>query len=462
MALINKDKLVSAVDCLMDDIMKSFSDSGIMHLLALSGLHIGILTWLLSLLLSPFLLLKHGVVFRSILVVLLLWLYAFLTGFSSSILRATVMFSIFTIAHGLKRGSNVYNSIAVSALIILVINPNYLSDVGFQLSFAAVIGIVWMFPILENIGMPKNAIMKYFWGLVLVSVVAQIATLPLSIFYFHKFSSTFLVANIVEIPLVTVLLVISYFFVGLLLIGIQLDFMSIIIDYLTDLIQNASEYISSFTNFIYTDLYIDKAVVLVLYLILMSFLIAIQKKGVRYLFLILLLILTLQILKIEDKYINYSTSKVMIAGGRYADVILKKGNIAFTSKSIEQTKFYDYIKTHKLRNKDSISTRLFYFDGKLYWSPKEEVEYNPLNESHSLIISNEAESNPNLTKNKFTESVILTAYSNSIVKRRWEHFCDKKKIAFYCTSDSLYVADVTISKQTSSKQEGDQKPLLFR
>ncbi|MCK5782530.1 MAG: ComEC/Rec2 family competence protein [Flavobacteriales bacterium] len=426
-------------DDISKNTLKSFSDSGIMHLLALSGLHIGILTWLLSFLLRPFLVLKKGEIYRSAIIVILLWSYAYLTGFSSSILRATVMFSVFTIANGLKRGSNVYNSIAVSALILLIINPNNLFEVGFQLSFTAVIGIVWMFPMLESLWMPRNRIGKYFWGLVLVSIVAQVATLALSLFYFHKFSGLFLLANIIEIPLVSALLVLSYLFIILLTIGFPFIFIAEGIDFLVDLIRNVSEFISSFKSLVFDYLYLESIEVVVLYVLIIVSLLAIQTKRVKYIFSILFLIITLQVMMIISNYNKYSKSELMIVGGKYPDIILREGNNYFTSRDVKESKFHNYVIANDLSSTDSLLPKLFYSQNMLYWQLDKLSSSNPIGERHCIIVGNDSKANPRRLINEFSNFVILTAYSQSITKDRWEYYCSKESINVYCANDSIFV-----------------------
>ncbi|WP_346863856.1 ComEC/Rec2 family competence protein [uncultured Draconibacterium sp.] len=183
-----------------------FSAAGAMHVLAVSGLHVGIIFMVYSFFFG---FLRKRKTSRFIFIVagvLLLWTYAGLTGFSPSVMRAATMFSIVIIGTNLNRRANIYNSLAASALILLLINPNYLFEVGFQLSYSAVFGIVFLQPKLEKLLLVNNKILKFIWSLFCVSLAAQITTFPLTVFYFNQFPTFFWLSNIVIIPAVTLLI----------------------------------------------------------------------------------------------------------------------------------------------------------------------------------------------------------------------------------------------------------------
>ncbi|MEN2283566.1 ComEC/Rec2 family competence protein [Algoriphagus sp. SE2] len=184
-----------------EDIKKAYSQSGVMHILAVSGLHVGIIYALLMFLVKPFGLKKLGWKSYLALVILIIWAYAMLTGFSPSVVRAATMFSLITLGQMRKRKPSVFNILAFSAMLMVTVNPEVIFDVGFQLSYLAVFGIVLIQPIIVNFWLPPNKFLEYFWQIIGVSLAAQLATLPLTIFYFHSFPTYFLLGNIFIIPL---------------------------------------------------------------------------------------------------------------------------------------------------------------------------------------------------------------------------------------------------------------------
>lgn len=193
-----------------------FSSAGAMHVLAVSGLHVGIIFLVISFLLGFLRKQKSGRFLFVILTISILWGYAIITGLSPSVMRAAAMFTIFVIGENLQRKANIYNSLAASAFFLLLLNPNNLFDIGFQLSYSAVFGIVYLQPKLKQLFTFKYKIVQSVWLLLTVSVAAQIATFPLSAYYFNQFPSYFWITNCIVIPSVIVLIPAG---IGLLLVS---------------------------------------------------------------------------------------------------------------------------------------------------------------------------------------------------------------------------------------------------
>ncbi len=195
--------LLGYKDMLDRDTILTYSSSGAMHVLAVSGLHVGIIYLVLSSLLFFFDKIKCGNYMKAFLLVLALWAYAFLTGLSPSVLRAATMFSFVTIGSSLKRQTNIYNTLAASAFVLILYNPYIILKVGFQLSYLAVLGIVYLQPKLYNLYRTSNWLLDKIWVITTVSIAAQLATFPLGMYYFHQFPNYFLLSNLFVIPLAT-------------------------------------------------------------------------------------------------------------------------------------------------------------------------------------------------------------------------------------------------------------------
>ncbi len=217
-------------DYINADIMRAYASSGTIHVLSVSGLHVGIMFFMLNFLFKW--MDGRGKKFeiaKAIIIILFIWFYACLTGMSPPVLRSAMMFSLIQIGRVLNRNVNIYNVIAGSAIFLMLLDPFVLADAGFELSYLAVIGIVYLYPKISTLIVIKipNATYKkqknifykpvafllydlkwlllkfcdWTWQLVAVSIAAQIATLPISIFYFYQFPNMFLVSNLVVIPL---------------------------------------------------------------------------------------------------------------------------------------------------------------------------------------------------------------------------------------------------------------------
>ena len=192
---------------LSDSVRESYSVAGASHILALSGLHIGLLYTLLFFILKPIARRGNiGRVIRSVLLLILLWAFAFFTGLSPSVVRSVSMFSILAMADMVGRQPLSLNTLAAAAWLMLFCNPAWLFDVGFQLSFLAVASILLIQKPIYHLITVKGRIGKYIWGLMSVSVAAQIGTAPLVMFYFSRFSVHFLLTNLVVIPFITIIL----------------------------------------------------------------------------------------------------------------------------------------------------------------------------------------------------------------------------------------------------------------
>lgn len=189
------------------EIQDSFIKSGAIHLLAVSGLHVGILYMLLSSFLSLFFKPSHII---SILLSLgFLLAYAFLTGFSPSVSRAALMFAVIHVGRATNRNTNTYNSLAVSATLILIINPLFLFHIGFWLSHLAVLGILVFYPYINGLFTFRFIIWRHLWSLLAVSLAAQITTLPISLYTFGGFPTWFMLSNLLMLPLVAPILLLS-------------------------------------------------------------------------------------------------------------------------------------------------------------------------------------------------------------------------------------------------------------
>ena len=216
-------------DSLDKDIKQSFSNTGVMHILAVSGLHVGILYMVLVFLFKLINFSHRNKWIKSIGIVFIIWSFAFITGLSSSVIRAVTMLSFFVIADLFNKDTNVYNILAASAILMLFFDPYLITQVSFQLSYVAVIGILYIYPKIEKLIKVKHWVLNYFWKLSSVSIAAQIATFPLGLYYFHQFPNYFLITNLFIIPLAFLLFIMG-------LIVISFSFSSIIVSISTKVI----------------------------------------------------------------------------------------------------------------------------------------------------------------------------------------------------------------------------------
>ncbi len=187
--------------------LSQYRRAGAVHILAISGLHVGILLMILRALFYPLTILPGGRFISLCLSVLILWVYALMAGFSPSVIRAVAMFSFLAYSLFLNRLSHGYNSLALSMFFLLVlIDPNLIFQVGFQMSYAAVLAILWVYPVFLRLWNPRFWILKRVWQLLAVSLSAQMGVLPISLYYFHQFPALFIISSLVIIPFLGLIL----------------------------------------------------------------------------------------------------------------------------------------------------------------------------------------------------------------------------------------------------------------
>ncbi|MGE5427690.1 MAG: ComEC/Rec2 family competence protein [Methylococcaceae bacterium] len=224
--------------------MNYFVDTGTIHVLSVSGLHVALVFYILSLLLTPLKRGKTGQFIYPVLIISCLWWYAFITGFSPSVQRSTVMFSFVIVGTVLRRPVNIYNSLTASAMLLILLEPNVLFDIGFQLSYLAIFGIILLQPPLENLIPVKNKILKWIWTLFTVSLAAQLITFPLSIFYFNQFPNLFWLSNFIAIPGTTLIIWLTFLFFILSPIALMSNILASIIQFVCHLMLVLLKWIS--------------------------------------------------------------------------------------------------------------------------------------------------------------------------------------------------------------------------
>jgi competence protein ComEC len=198
--------LLGYKEYLDENLQREFAGAGAMHILCVSGLHVGIIYMVLNLVLGFLNRKKYGPLIKTIIIVILIWFYAAITGFSPSVKRASTMFTFLAFGLALNRSTNIYNTLAGSALFLMLTDPFIITRLGFQLSYSAVIGIVWLQPYFRSITSFENRILQYGWEIITVSVAAQLATVPLTLYYFNQFPNYFMITNLIVIPLTGVII----------------------------------------------------------------------------------------------------------------------------------------------------------------------------------------------------------------------------------------------------------------
>jgi len=190
-------------------ILKAYTDTGVVHIIAISGLHLGLIFWLADLFLRK-LVSKRLLPVAGLLIILpMLWIFALMTGASASIMRSVIMFSISLCGNAMGKKNSSMNALLFSAVLLLLTDPFIIYDIGFQLSYAAVASILVFERPLRHVVYLKNKIAVYCWSMVSITLAAQVLTTPFIIFHFHRFPVLFLFSNLIAVPLSSIILVLE-------------------------------------------------------------------------------------------------------------------------------------------------------------------------------------------------------------------------------------------------------------
>ncbi len=189
------------------ELLQAYTNTGVVHVIAVSGMHLAMLYWVINIVLQPLLRKSTTRWLHTLLVLLILWSFAFVAGGAASVVRAAVMFTFITIGRQINRNTSIYNILAAAAFFQLCYNPYWLWNAGFQLSYMAVLSIVVFYKPIYNLLYVRNEILNKVWQLASVSMAAQILTTPLALYNFHQFPIYFLLANLVVVPASSMVLV---------------------------------------------------------------------------------------------------------------------------------------------------------------------------------------------------------------------------------------------------------------
>ena len=285
----------------------AFSATGTLHVLSVSGMHVGIIFSALSGILFFMEKRKSLRHIRLFILIASLWFYALLTGLSPSVIRSAMMFSFILIGRSLNRSSSIYNSLALSAFSIFILfDPLLLFNTGLQLSFTAVWGIAFLYNGIYNLILFENRLADKIWRLIAVSIAAQAATFAISIFYFHQFPNYFILANLIIIPISTICI-----FAGIALLFLD-PFSNVslfagkIIQTLIHWLNESATFIEHLPYAVWSSITISLFDLTILYLFLLVLVIGLEKKSIMYLYACLTL---LNIVMLSTILRNYSLVK---------------------------------------------------------------------------------------------------------------------------------------------------------
>jgi competence protein ComEC len=313
--------LLGATDNLDPETIKAYQGSGAMHILSVSGMHVGVIYMVLNFLLFFFNKFRYGRYPKALILIAFVWFYAMLSGMSPSVVRAATMFSFVAFGKVLSKDVNIYNILAASAFLLLMITPNYLTDVGFQLSYLAVFGIVAIYPLIYKTIHVRNYVLDKIWGLISVSLAAQIITAPLSLYYFHQFPNYFILTNLVAVPLSALVM-----YCGILyLIFSGVPFLSMALgkalNFLVLWLNNSIGFVEGLPHSVSNDISINVAQLIILYFVIAALYYALVWRNARSFVFSLCCLLGVFILQTGNRMQAYQQKEIVVYNVKKATVL---------------------------------------------------------------------------------------------------------------------------------------------
>ena len=295
---------------LSKEIVDAYSKTGTMHVLSVSGMHVGIVFLVLSVLLKPMGRNQKLRLIRAILIISIIWFYSLLTGFSAPVCRAAVMLSFVVLGKALNKSQNTYNLIATSAFFLLLYNPFYLVDAGFQLSYLAVTGLVYFHPKIYQMIFIRNKVLDQAWSYCALSLAAQLATFPISLYYFHQFPIYFLISNLfIVLPVAIIMYAgIAFLFIPF---SILIKPMGQFLNWLINLTNGSLYYIENLPFSSVSGIWISSFQYLLIYLIIGCFILKISFKSKGILWFASIFLVVLAISFTFQSVINYKRHELI-------------------------------------------------------------------------------------------------------------------------------------------------------
>ncbi len=427
-------------------IIQDYQYAGAIHVLSVSGLHVGCILIFIMFILSPIPNNKSGNFIKLIIVLFSLWFFGFIAGLSACVVRSVTMFSFLAIGKYLNRSVNIYHSLLVSILLILLFEPSFIYDVGFQLSYVALFFIVWLQPILSSIWMVKNKIVKYFWDITTVSFAAQIGTLPLSIYYFHQFPGLFFITNLVILPFLGFILAIGVFVVVLAIFNFTPYYLIKTLEFCITLLNKFINWVAGFESFIFKEISFTIYMMWACYFMIFCWIIWAKNASFKKFSLGLAGIILLQTSVIIAKSRSEKEHEFVVFDRKNSSLMVErngnKSNIYTTRKDLKAIEKNQNLKSYLVENFSSIQNKkiisnLFFFKNHKIMVIDSSGIFIPNIKPDILILTGSPKINlERFLQNIKPKKVVADGSNFKNYTQIWKTTCLKNKILFHSTAEN--------------------------
>ncbi|WP_281634666.1 ComEC/Rec2 family competence protein [Flavobacterium luteolum] len=429
------------------DIIQDYQYSGATHILSVSGLHVGFIMLFITFILKPIPNTRKGSLFKLASILISLVGFAIISGLSPSVLRSVVMFSFVAIGSHLRRNGNIYHTLLVSILLILLFEPFFLFDVGFQLSYIALFFILWLHPILKNLYKPKNKLTVYIWEALTVSFAAQIGTLPLCLYYFHQFPGLFFVTNIIILPVLSFIMIAGIVIMIIAIFTSPPLFITLIFEksiYLLNLMIHA---VASVDSFVIRDIRFNLYHLWTFSLFTIGSIIWIKKPSFNKLTLVFTTIILIQISFILTKIETENKNELIVYNEKSNTIIserLGRNITLYTRDTIQKNINTRTINSYLIGNSIALSkikeikNVLYFKHNKILIIDSAKVVPEKIHPD-ILILTQTSKINLDRVLEDIHPKVVIADGSNSnSIQKYWKKSCLKKNIPFHSTKEKGY------------------------
>jgi len=426
------------------DIIQDYQFSGATHVLSVSGLHVGFIILFINFILKPIPNTRKGSFIKLFSILISLLVFAVISGLSPSVLRSVVMFSFVAIGGHLRRTGNIYHTLLVSMFLILLFEPYFLFDVGFQLSYLALFFIIWLQPILQKIWSPKNKFSIHLWNALTVSFAAQIGTLPLCLYYFHQFPGLFFVTNIVIIPLLSFIMIAGIIVMIWAVFHVPPFLLIEIFQKSISLLNFVIHYVASFEWFVIRNISFNSYYLFTLYLVIISAAIWFKKSSYTKLIMMLLSIISFQVSLLYTKRQTQLQHEIVIYNSKENTVISERigTNISIYTNDTLAVKKSTIVNSYivgnfgQLASTSKIRNMLFFKQQKIFVMDSSGI-YETRVQPDILLLTQSPKINLERLLQDLHPKIIIADASNSYsIQKLWSATCLKKGIPFHSTSES--------------------------
>lgn len=434
------------------DMMNAYSKAGVIHIMSVSGLHVGVIYIMITAFVGLFGWFKKRKWLNVLLVLSLIWFYAFLTGLSASVLRSAVMISFVVAGTAMQRNISPYNSLAAAAFLLLVFNPGSLGEIGFQLSFVAVLGILLFQRPLYNLWHIRNKWLDKIWQLACVSMAAQLITLPFILYNFGQFPVYFLISNMIVVPMSSLVL-----YAGMAAVLLSwIPFVNVAVSFGTIWLTKAMNFIvitiESLPGSVISNIYISAWPAVILVIIIALGYAMFYRKKIRLIYPMLLLAIAATLFEWNFKRgIEKNQEAFFIKDGSEYIVGIKQDNSVYLMLPSDTFAMSDYLNTRLTRfaERNSLQTITAgeMFNDKMIFRHENFIGWNQLR----MLTWNERKMPPSVGNLPQTDLILAPSLSKYYFEKNASGLPTRIVFSKMKTTNPLFV-NITSKKEWSIKR----------